>query len=288
MKNKFLLFILSTICCIALAGCSENGTNKKTDLQTQKESTHSTEKESDAPSPSTTTTGEQETEKVSTQVCFIGNSLIDYGNQSNFLIDFAACFNRKISVDKITWGGAYLSDYVAGNFLSINKLKTRLEKADIVVFQDYGGWQGTETVKSIQKLTTWCKENAAFYYYMYDEDNAEMEASDHKKLAKLGLKLIPKGQMIDALSDMSYTYEDLHLENDFHPNILNGHMAALAMNSTILGEKCLDPPKEWIFGEKEGRLAAAYEEVLHGIHGDSEQEKWEEFQQICKEADKLI
>lgn len=288
MKYKFLLFILTTICCLALAGCSKNGTDKKTDSGKPEEGVNSTTKESDTPSPAPTTNNEQETEQINTHVCFIGNSLIDYGNQSNFLIDLSAGFDRKITVDKITWGGAYLSDYVAGNFLNVDKLKSRLGKADIVVFQDYGGWQGTKTLKAIRKLTSWCKEDASFYYYMYDEDDVEMQNSDYQKLAKLGLKLIRKGQLIDALSDMSYTYEELHMENDFHPNILNGYMAALIMNSTIFGEKCTDLPKEWFFGEKDGRLATAYKQVLDGIHGDSEQEKWEEFQIICKKADQLI
>lgn len=288
MKNKFILLILSAICCLSLAGCSGNETDQKTNLQSQKEDSHSTENESAVPSPSPTAIGEPKTEQVSTQVCFIGNSLIDYGNQADFLIDLSDCFGRKIFVDQITWGGAYLSDYAAGTFLDENKIKTRLEKADIVVFQDYGGWQGAETLKSIQKLITWCKEDASFYYYMYDEDDAEMQASDYKKLAKLKMKLIPKGQMIDALSDMSYTYEELHLENDFHPNLLNGYMAALVMHSTIFDKKCSELPKEWVFGEKEGRLAAAYDQALDGIHGNSEQEKWEELQIILKKADQLI
>lgn len=288
MKKSFILFALSVICCITLVGCSGNGTDQKTDLKKQVENENSDKKESATPLPSSTASGEQENKQDSIQVCFIGNSLIDYGNQSDFLIDLSACFGRTISVDKITWGGAYLQDYVTGTFMDKKSIKKRLNKADIVVFQDYGGWQKSKTWKAIQKLITWCKEDASFYYYMYDEDDGEMQDSDYRKLSKLGLKLIPKGQMIDALTDMFYTYEDLHLENDFHPNILNGYMAALVMNGTIFGEKCIDLPQKWFFGEKEGRMAAAYEQVINGIHGDSEQEKWEEFQKICTQADQLV
>lgn len=172
-------------------------------------------------------------------------------------------------------------------FWGKKEIKKRLKKADIVVFQDYGGWQGEETYKSIQKLKTWCKKNAEFYYYMYDGDDADMGTSDYQKLKKLGLKLIPKGQIIDALFEMSYTYEELHMENDFHPNNLNGYIAALVMNHIIFDEKCTDFPKEWFFGEKSERLAASYAQVIDGIHGNSEQEKWEELQKICKKADEL-
>ncbi|MDE6852622.1 MAG: hypothetical protein K2J67_09080, partial [Lachnospiraceae bacterium] len=114
------------------------------------------------------------------------------------------------------------------------------------------------------------------------------QTSDYKTLTGLGMALIPKGQIIDVLFEMSYTYEDLHLENDFHPNLLNGYFAALVMNSTIFDVNCTELSKEWFFEEKEGRLATAYTQVLDGIHGDSEQEKWEEIQKICTEADKLV
>ena len=261
--------MMLAICCIALAGCTGNRTDKKMDLKTQEESAHSTEKESDVPTPTIAAIEEQKTEQDSTQICFIGNSLIDYGNQSNFLIDLAAGFGRKISVDKITWGGARLSDYVTGTFIDKKTLKKRLNKADIVVFQDYGGWLGAETLKSIRKLIAWCKDGAAFYYYMYDGDDTRMQASDYKKLGKLGMKLIPKGQMIDALSNMSYTYEDLHLENDFHPNILNGYMAALVMNSTIFDLKCTELSEEWFFEDKEGRLWMASMGIRNRKNGKS-------------------
>lgn len=288
MKKSLFLIILSAICCITLTGCTGNRTAKKSDSKTQEESSHSTEKDSDVTSPTPTATKEQETEQDSTQVCFIGNSLIDYGNQSNFLIDLAAGYNKKISVDKITWGGAHLSDYIAGTFVKKKTIKKRLNKADIVVFQDYGGWQGTETLNSIQKLIKWCKKDSSLYYYMYDGDDDEMQTSDYKELAELGMELIPKGQMIDALFEMTYTYEDLHIENDFHPNNFNGYLAALVMNSTIFDFKCTELSKEWFLGEKDGQLAAAYAQVLDGLHGESEHDKWNELQKICKKADQLV
>ena len=282
MKKTFLLFLLAITCCLILIGCGKNKAIDKSDTTKDVSS-----KENTTPSAPPTATENPKNKQQNIPVCFIGNSLIDYGCQANFLTDIAAGYGRKISVDKITWGGARLSDYAAGGFLGKKEIKKRLKKADIVVFQDYGGWQGEETYKSIQKLKTWCKKNAAFYYYMYDGDDADMGTSDYQKLKKLGLKLIPKGQIIDALFEMSYTYEELHMENDFHPNNLNGYIAALVMNHIIFDEKCTDFPKKWFFGEKSERLAASYAQVIEGLHGNSEQKKWEELQKICKKADEL-
>lgn len=285
MKKAFLLFLLAITCCLILIGCGKDKTINKSD--TTKDVSSKEKKENTTPSAPSTATETPKNKQQNIPVCFVGNSLIDYGCQANFLTDIAAGYGRKISVDKITWGGARLSDYAAGGFLGKKEIKKRLKKADIVVFQDYGGWQGEETYKSIQKLKTWCKKNAEFYYYMYDGDDADMGTSDYQKLKKLGLKLIPKGQIIDALFEMSYTYEELHMENDFHPNNLNGYIAALVMNHIIFDEKCTDFPKEWFFGEKSERLAAPYAQVIEGLHGNSEQEKWEELQKICKKADEL-
>lgn len=285
MKKAFLLFLLAITCCLILIGCGKDKTINKSD--TTKDVSSKEKKKNTTPSAPPTATENPKNKQQNIPVCFIGNSLIDYGCQSNFLTDIAAGYGRKISVDKITWGGARLSDYAAGGFLGKKEIKKRLKKADIVVFQDYGGWQGEETYKSIQKLKTWYKKNAEFYYYMYDGDDADMGTPDYQKLEKLELKLIPKGQMIDALFEMSYTYEELHMENDFHPNNLNGYIAALVMNHIIFDEKCTDFPKEWFFGEKSERLAASYAQVIEGLHGNSEQEKWEELQKICKKADEL-
>ncbi len=279
-----LLPILTITCCLVLTGCENKKTDNKSGNTAKTETALSNEKENTTPTPAAEN---QESEQPDIPVCFIGNSLIDYGCQAVFLTDIAAGYGRKISVDKLTYGGARLSEYAAGGFIGKKEIKKRLKKADIVVFQDYGGWQGQETYKAIQKLTSWCKKNAAFYYYMYDGDDVDMDTSDYQKLKKLGLKLIPKGQMIDALLEMSYIYEELHMEADFHPNDLNGYMAALVMNHIIFDEKCTDFSKEWFFGEKSDRLAASYAQVIDGLHGDSEQEKWEELRKICKIADNL-
>ena len=288
MKKRCNVIVLLAICCIAMAGCGKTERNRGTASEVQKESAPPVGKESETSLPASSDTRKQETEQENTRVCFVGNSLIDYGNQADFFIDYAAGFGRKISVEKLTWGGARLSDYAAGGFIGKKEIKKSLKKVDIVVFQDYGGWQGMETLKAIQELVAWCKKDAAFYYYMYDGDNEQMQDSDYQKLKEIHIGLVPKGQMIDALLEMSYNYEELHMENDFHPNNLNGFMAVLVMYGTIFQEKCIKFPKEWFFGEKEGHLAAAYAQVLDGIHGDSKEEKWEEFQKICKEADKLV
>lgn len=274
MKKYLLLFILCFTCGILFCGCS-NSSEEVNDTST-----------STSTSPPKTQTAEPKPDDY--KVFFIGNSLISYGKQAEFLEDIAQCYGIQISVDQITWGGARLRDYLNGTFLPKKDVKTRMKQADIIVFQDFGGWQGENTIEAIQKMEKWCKKDARFYYYMYDGDYEEMETSDYEQLKKLGLQFIPKGQLINALEDQTYSYEDLHLENDFHPNNFNGYLAALVMNSVIFEKKCIDFPQKGLFGEKIERLAYSIQEVKETLRGDSEKEKWEEFQRICNIADSII
>ena len=111
MKKAFLLFLLAITCCLILIGCGKDKTIDKSD--TTKDVSSKEKKENTTPSaPTATETPKNKQQNI--PICFVGNSLIDYGCQSNFLTDIAAGYGRKISVDKITWGGARLSVYAAG------------------------------------------------------------------------------------------------------------------------------------------------------------------------------
>lgn len=283
-KRKHILrWVMCMLCLVVLVGCDiKESKKKKSDNQDSGAvlgSQHVT---------ATPANQQEEKEQEEIQVCFIGNSLIDYGSQSNYLKDMALCYGRNIRVDKLTWGGAYLSDYVEGTYMTKKEVKERLAKADIVVFQDYGGWVGKSTVGAIKKLKKWCKKDAQFYYYMYEDDQYDMTKDDYMKLKKMNLSLIPKGQLIAELYDMNYTYQELHLENDFHPNNFNGYVSALVMHGVLFHEKCMDFPKEWFLGENTQQLSKPLDEIIASIHGDTNEDVWAEFQAICQKADQLI
>lgn len=276
MKKNVILFLFSIICCFLLTGCNQN---------TSGTACNTAEPEQTAsPVPALPPTTPPEPDY---KVCFIGNSLIEYGAQARFVKDIALSYGKHISVDQMTWGGSWLSDYVEGTYMNKKEVKSRLNKADIVVFQDYGGWQGCKTVKAIKKLRSWCKKDADCYYYMYEEDEMEMAAADYQQLKKMGIAFIPKGQMLNALYEMNYSYSDLHLEGDFHPNIFNGYVSALLMHRVIFKEMCTDFPKDWFFGDNTEQLTGSLDQVIQSLQGDSEQEKWDEFQRICQKADEL-
>ena len=296
MKKLLQVFVICVVCCLLSVGCANSSDKARVDNEPdkgqQKEEAASSVKsgeQTEAPSPAVKDNKQTSEPRVDDyNVCLIGNSLIQYGAQYLFLHDIALSYGKQISVDQITWGGAYLSDYVDGTYMDIETVKNRLQKADIIVFQDYGGWQGKSTVDAIRKLEKWCKKGARFYYYMYDDDYEEMESSDYKKLRKLKLQPVPKGQLIAALYDMSYSYEELHMENDFHPNIFNGYMGALTMYGVIFDEKCADFPKDWFLEDKTGQLTGPMEQMKEFLRGESQEEKWKEFQRICQKADQLI
>lgn len=289
MKKYLIVSFMFVLCCVLFVGC---GNKKSHSRQGIAPFASGEEKLSPSPVANTSTPVIIESASPSQQeeikVCFIGNSLIQYGRQSNFLKDIAMSYGRKVSVDSLTWGGADLEDYIKGTYMSTDNVKKRLKRADIVVFQDYGGWQGDGTVWSIRKLEKWCKKDAEFYYYMYEEDDLEMDASSYRRLRELGIEFIPKGQMINALYEMSYSYEDLHLEGDFHPNNFNGYMSALIMYSTIFGDKCEEFPKEWFMGDKAKELSQSVDQIREKLHGSSQDEIWKEFNKICKKADQLV
>lgn len=280
MKKYKLFFIICLIYSILLCGCNSSSTDTITS---------ETGKESDT-SMSTPSLGTQteEPKPDDYRVFFIGNSLISYGKQAEFLEDIAQSYGIQISVDQVTWGGATLRDYLEETFLPKKDVKPRMKQADIVVFQDFGGWRGEETIRCIRKLKKWCKKDARFYYYMYDGDYEEMVSEDYEQLKNLKLQCIPKGQLITALEDITYSYEELHLEGDFHPNNFNGYLAALVMNSVIFDKKCSDFPWDGLFGEKSEWLSFSTQQVIDALRGDSEEEKWEEFQRIGKIADDII
>lgn len=228
---------------------------------------------------------------VSRRVCFIGNSLIEFGYQAEFLEDIAWGYGQNITVDKMTYGGAYLRDYcnkkfVSQRFVNKNIVKRKLQKADIVVFQDYGGWQGKTTVQAIKKLVKYCKRKAKLYYYMYEDDSYEMSSSDYQKLKELKLSFIPKGQMIDSMYDFNYMYGETHVEGDFHPNSFNGYLSALLMHAVLFEEKCVDFPRKW-FPDRRPKAPYFYKDLTKYIHGDTKDEKWKEFQRICQKLDEL-
>lgn len=281
MRKKLISSIVCVACCMSLISC--NSKNTQTDISSDVSSA------SESPSPSAIPSEVQQIlDQEEIRVCLIGNSLIDYGCQPGYLDDIALSYGRNLFVDQITWGGAWLEDYLDGTYMKKKDVKERLSAADIVVFQDYGGWQDEITFHAIKKLQKWCKEDASFYYYMYEDDNREMKASDYKKLKKQGLEMIPKGQLMDALYEMGYSYEELHLEGDFHPNYFNGYVSALLMHSVMFEEKCAEFPREWLLGEYTAYLSKPLDVAMEGFHSKTEDEIWEEFGAICKKADELI
>ena len=280
ITKKILSGVLGITCCALLAGCN-NQTSHIDSSSVVSEAQSATE----TPTPRLR---DEILKQEEIKICFIGNSLIEYGAQAEYLDDIALSYGRNVRVDKMTWGGAWLKNYLDGSLMPKKEVKQRLGQADIVVFQDYGGWCGPYTTKTIKKMKEWCREDASLYYYMYEEDNLEMTDSDFKKLEKLGLAMIPKGQMLDAMYEMGYSYEDLHLEGDFHPNTFNGYISALVMHNVLFDEKCADFPKEWFSGENVQELSKSLDGIKECLPGESEEADWEEFQKLCAKADELV
>lgn len=287
-RKRNVIVSLALAACLLLSGCGGQVSQESTSQNSGAgPSPSGVEEQAGVSAGIVEKTDATDLPPVSRRVCFIGNSLIDYGSQAGFLEDIAWGFGQNIKVDQITWGGAYLRDYLRGTLLPKKEVRERLGQADIVVFQDYGGWRGNTTVRAIRKLEKWCRKDAKLYYYMYEDDNWEMSSSDYQTLKKLKLSFVPKGQMIELLYEFGYTYEDLHLEGDFHPNSLNGYLSALMMYAVLFQEKCVSLPREW-FPTERSEAPRIYIDLEQSFHGSTSEEKWDEFQRICQRMDEQI
>lgn len=284
-KRKHFVVVCSVVLCVLLLNCLPQNPGQRIDeLFTESGDTEALAKIREKSQV-------KNLPPVSHRVCFIGNSLIESGSQPEFLEDIAWGYGQNIKVDRMTYGGAYLSNYCDKQFMSrtfVNKniVKQKLKKADIVVFQDYAGWQGEKTVSAIKKLKKYCKRKAKLYFYIYEDTFYELSASDYKKLRELKLSFIPKGQMINSMYGLKYLYGDLHVEGDYHPNAYNGYLSALLMHAILFEKKCVDFPREW-FPDCRPKAPYMYQGLTKSIHGKKRDKKWEEFQRICRKLDEL-
>lgn len=291
-KRGFQLFSI-ILCCLIFTGCagqnSQTGQIPHSDTPTGRFQSSNMVSQGKASASLLAATGKsKKTKQKNCRVCLVGNSLIQYGSQAGFLQDIAKGYGRDITVDQLTWGGVYLKDYAKATGSNKKEVKYHLKKADIVVFQDYGGWQNKKTTNAIRKLEKWCRKNAQFYYYMYDYDHYEINDAGYQTLSSLNISLIPKGRMIEKMRlDNFFLDQELRLEGDYHPNSLNGYLSALMMYAVIFDEKCTDFPQKW-FPCYRTKLPRTYVILEDSFHGNTKKEKWEEFQKICQTMDEII
>ncbi|MBQ3545612.1 MAG: hypothetical protein IJA34_11620 [Lachnospiraceae bacterium] len=105
-------------------------------------------------------------------------------------------------------------------------------KADIILFQEYGGYYDTTYENICEIIDNYCKENVLVYYYTTEFDSKNDLIDKITKDERM--HVIDYGTVMEKLNCLvfegvegdSSAYEYLHQKNDYHPNMLNGFLAS--------------------------------------------------------------
>lgn len=177
-------------------------------------------------------------------VLFVGNSLTDGIIPSKFLT-LSGYGNKSVNIFQLLGSGRKLSQHLitlkemsgrkTGNNLTL------IDKADIVILQEHVTVDiGTvESVTEIQKLFD---ADTKFYYLFTEFDIPRV--SEIKELENISI--IPSGYVHELLLENGFSYELLHLLNDFHPNSLYGYASALMVYSVIYDTDCIGMPYDFL------------------------------------------
>lgn len=212
----------------------------------------------------------QKTQKV----CMVGNSHFRTGRQPDYLKGIAALYGQKVKILNESIDGWMLSQHLQ-NAKKGKSIAGSLKKADIVVFQEYGGRYDT-SLDSMLAMKEYCKNSVRLYYYATEYDIYWDWDLRRAELEKNGITVIASGTLLERMYSMGFTYADLHDAYDDHPNCLNGYVSSMLMHARIFQEKCSDFPT---------RQYMDYFEPI--VPGKTKAQKWKQFKKICKVADEL-
>lgn len=150
-----------------------------------------------------------------------------------------------------------------------------LGKYAIVILQEHGNPQ-LDTAGTVKKIMALFKSGTKFYYLVTEYDIK-------KGLADLagieGLAYIPSGYAHNLLLQDGFTYTQLHMDNDYHPNKLYGYVGALAMYSILTGKSCEGMPCDllqtdpslvpgYTAVEKENNISKIQKDVMKAVDTD--------------------
>lgn len=175
-----------------------------------------------------------------TNIYFIGNSLTYVGEIPEKITMMVKQEEKAVKVFEKTSGGYTLYQHLCE--LRSDAYKNLVAKADIVVLQEYGTL-GNNTAVSVTEIQKLFKEGTKFYFLLteFDVGGRLEELKDVENIT-----YIPSGYVHDLLLTKGFTYEQLHIENDYHPNSLYGYVAALTVFSKVFETDCIGMPYDFL------------------------------------------
>ena len=210
------------------------------------------------------------------RVVFVGNSQLRTGNQTDYLKCISKLYGQPVKIINENIDGYTLHDHL-NNVQKNTSITKSLKNADVIIFQEYGTRYDT-TISDIKEMIKYSNKNARIFYYTteYDHFDEKLWTENKESLLKLGVKIMDLGQTLEILYNNGFSYEDLHMSLDSHPNSLNGYFGALVMYTMAFDEKCTDyPTKQYL---------DFFEDIIPGKNRNT---KWKTFEKICREIDRL-
>ncbi|OJU15490.1 MAG: hypothetical protein BGN88_07475 [Clostridiales bacterium 43-6] len=187
----------------------------------------------------TTTKAQITTTKKSNEliVLFLGNSLTFSGNIPQKFELLAKNRSKEVVILEKTNPGYKLSQHY--DDLKTGELNDVFVKdVDVVILQEFGS-SGIGTASAVANIKKLFAPTVKFYFLLTEMDIPK-RTEELKGVG--GLTYIPSGEAHNLLLSDGFTYEQLHLENDFHPNGLYGYVSALTVYSVLYGESCVGIP----------------------------------------------
>lgn len=222
-----------------------------------------------------------QTKQKDWKVTVIGNSLMRVGNQTKYLQEIGGLYGTKITINYHLIDGATLHQHLTDVMEDKNETRKALKTADIVIFQEYGTRYAT-TYEDISSMRKYMPSSARTYYYMTEFDNQIYQFTKNTpddliaKLKKSGVNIIKAEALIQSLLNMNYRYEQLHLPNDYHPNIANGYTCSILMYCQIFDKKCTDYP-----------IRKCPENYRSFLKGDTWAKKQKSLRKILRKAERI-
>lgn len=213
-------------------------------------------------------------------VVFVGNSLMRVDELYQKVEYVASAYGYNMTAHEFSRDGFSISEHIYSIEIA-EALQITLAKADVVIFQEYGGCYDT-TYDDIREIVSRYCPNAEIYYFTTDFDYLDSEYNTYySQIANdPDIHIIPAGTFVESVTDDGqnmYSYSDLHLEGDYHPNDAQGWLVSLLVFCEITGQRCIDYPN-----------LSLSDNFFYSMKGDGFEQKSEWFYKIYRDADELI
>lgn len=162
---------------------------------------------------------------------FVGNSLLNTPQTDRYFKKLVEEKGNPLTVISELYNGSNIKYHL--DWLETDEeWRIPYAEADIILFQEYGGYYDTTYEDICVIIDNYCKEDVLVYYYTTEFDSKNDLIDKITKDERM--HIIDYGTVMEKLNCLVFEgvegdssgYEYLHEPNDYHPNLLNGFLAS--------------------------------------------------------------